>query len=161
MSRLQKVSSSSQECLQSKQEQNEKKVWHYLKYKYIHISISIYLYLQGDLQKCRYFYLAITFTKIRKPLIFFLQLLEVYGTHLVETTLESMMFYYTFSAINTMFVPCTALLYDSTAGTQTLKLSTTPLSISCGINLISLLMKSSLVCGSFLQTFSLRYPLRK
>ena len=30
------------------------------------------------------------------------------------------MFYYTFSVINTMFVPCTALLYDSTAATRTL-----------------------------------------
>ena len=35
-----------------------------------------------------------------------------------------------------MFVPCTALLYDSTAATRTLKLSTTPLSVSCGIHLI-------------------------
>ena len=44
------------------------------------------------------------------------QLLEVYRILLVETTLESM-FYYTVSVINTMFVPCTALLYDSTATT--------------------------------------------
>ena len=51
-----------------------------------------------------------------------------------------------------MFVPCTALLYDSTAATQTLKLSTTLLSISCGIRLISFLMMSSLVCGLFSQT---------
>ena len=57
------------------------------------------------------------------------------------------MFYYTFSVINTMFVPCTALLYDSTLATQALKLSTTLLSISCGIHLISLLMVSSLACG--------------
>ena len=62
------------------------------------------------------------------------------------------MFYYTFSVINTMFVPCTALLYDSTAATQTLKLSATPLSISSGIHLISLLMMSCLVCGLFSQT---------
>ena len=55
------------------------------------------------------------------------------------------MFYYTFSVINIMFVPCTLLLYDSTAATRTLKLSTTLLSISCGIHLISLLMMSSLV----------------
>ena len=54
--------------------------------------------------------------------IFSPQLLEVYRILLVETTLESM-FYYTFSVINTMFVPCTALLYDSTAATRTLKLS--------------------------------------
>ena len=35
------------------------------------------------------------------------------------------MFLYTFSVINTMFAPCTALLYDITVATQTLKLSTT------------------------------------
>ena len=33
------------------------------------------------------------------------------------------MFYYTFSVINTMYDPCTGLLYDSTAATWTLKLS--------------------------------------
>ena len=93
--------------------------------------------------------------------IFSLQILEVYRILLVETTLELIMFYYTFSVINTMFVPCTALLYDSTAATQTLKLSTTLLSISCGIRLISFLMMSSLVCGLFSQTLSFRYPLRK
>ena len=36
--------------------------------------------------------------------IFSLLILEVYRILLVETTLESM-FYYTFSVINTMFVP--------------------------------------------------------
>ena len=85
--------------------------------------------------------------------IFSSQLLEVYRILLVETTLESV-FYYTSSVINTMFVPCTPLLYDSTSVTQTLKLSTTLLSISCGIHLISLLMMSSLVCGLFSQTWS-------
>ena len=60
-----------------------------------------------------------------------------------------------------MFVPCTALLYDSTAATQILKLSTTPLSISCGIHLIFLLMTSSLVCGLFSQILSSRYPPQK
>ena len=89
------------------------------------------------------------------------QILEVYRILLVETTLELIMFYYTFSVINTMFVPCTALLYDSTAATRTLKLSTTLLSISCGIRLISFLMMSSLVCGLFSQTLFFRYPLRK
>ena len=84
--------------------------------------------------------------------IFSPQILQVYKILLVETTLESIIFYYTFSVINTMFVPCTALLYDSTAATRTLKLSTTPLSISSGIHLISLLMMSSLVCGLFSQT---------
>ena len=75
--------------------------------------------------------------------IFSPQILEVYRILLVETTLESIMFYYTFSVINTMFVPCTALLYDSTAATQTLKLSTTLLSISCGTRLVSFLMMYS------------------
>ena len=55
------------------------------------------------------------------------------------------MIYYTFSVINTMFVPCTALLYDSTAATGTIKLSTTLLSISCAVRLISFLIMSSLV----------------
>ena len=44
------------------------------------------------------------------------QLLEVYRILLVDTTLE-LMFYYTFSGINAMFVPCTALLYGSKAAT--------------------------------------------
>ena len=37
--------------------------------------------------------------------IFSPQSLDVYRILLVETTLESIMFYYTFSVINTMFVP--------------------------------------------------------
>ena len=53
------------------------------------------------------------------------QLLEVYKILLVETTLESILFYCTFSVINTIFVPCTTLLYDSTAATRTSKLSRT------------------------------------
>ena len=81
--------------------------------------------------------------------IFSPQLLEVYRILLVETILESIMFYYTFSVINTTFVPCTALLYDSTAATRTLKLSTTLLSISCGIRLISFLMMPCLVSRLF------------
>ena len=63
--------------------------------------------------------------------------------------------------VETMFVPWTALLYDSTAATRTLKLSTTLLSISCGIRLISFLIMSSPVCGLLSQTLSFRYPLRK
>ena len=63
--------------------------------------------------------------------IFSPQILEVYRISLVKTTLESIMFYYTFSVINTMFAPCTALLYHSTGTTRTLKLSTTLLSMSC------------------------------
>ena len=61
------------------------------------------------------------------------------------------MIYYTFSVINTMFVPCTALLYHHTAATGTIKLSTALLSISCTICLISFLMMSSLDCGLFSQ----------
>ena len=88
----------------------------------------------------------------------------------METTLESIMFYYTFSVINTMFVPCAtqhetrSMSYSTphhtyrTAATWTLKLSTTLLSISCGIHLISLLMMSSLVCELFSQSLSFRYP---
>ena len=116
-------------------------------------SFSLVSLVQGGPQKCPYFSLAITFTKIRKPWRFFsAQLLEVYRILLVETTLEWIMFYYTFSVINTLYDPCTRLLYDSTAATGTLKLSTTLLSISCGIHLISPLMMSSLVCGLLSQT---------
>ena len=57
--------------------------------------------------------------------IFSPQILEVYIIILVKTTLESIMFHYTFPVINTMFAPCTALLYDSTAATRTSKLPTT------------------------------------
>ena len=39
--------------------------------------------------------------------IFSPQILEVYRILLVKTTLESIIFYYTFLVINTMFVPCT------------------------------------------------------
>ena len=70
----------------------------------------------------------------------------------METTVELIIFYYTFSVINNRFVLCTVLLYDSIAATRTLKLSTTLLSISCGIYLISPLMMSSLDCGFFPQT---------
>ena len=116
--------------------------------------------LQGGPQKCLFF--GVNFYKNKETFkIFSPQILDVYRIILVETTLESIMFYYTFSLINTMFAPCTSLLYDSTASTQTLKLSTTLLSISCGIRLISFPMKSSLVCGLFSQTPSFRYPLRK
>ena len=50
--------------------------------------------------------------------IFSPQILEVYRILLVETTLESIMFYYTFSVINTMFVPCTALLYEQNSNNK-------------------------------------------
>ena len=55
--------------------------------------------------------------------IFSPQILEVYRILLVETTLESIMFYYTFSVINTMFVPCTVLLYDSTSSNSNTKIA--------------------------------------
>ena len=56
-----------------------------------------------------------------------------------------------------MFTPCTALVYDSTTATRTLKLPTTLLSIACGIRLISFLMMSFLVFGLFSQTPPFRY----
>ena len=93
--------------------------------------------------------------------IFSPQILEVYRILLMETTLESIRFWYTFSVINTMFVLCTALLYDSTAVTPLLKLFTALLSISCVVRLIPFLMMSSLVCQFFSQTLSFKYPLRK
>ena len=97
------------------------------------------------------------FYKIKETFkIFSPQILKLYRILLVETTIESLMFYYTFLVINIMFVPCTALLYGITAATRTLKLSTSLLSISCGIRPISLLMMSSLVCGLFSQTLSFR-----
>ena len=70
------------------------------------------------------FFFGNNFYKNKKTFkIFSPQILEVCRILLVETTLESITFYYTFSVINTMFVPCTVLLYDSTAATRTLKLS--------------------------------------
>ena len=93
--------------------------------------------------------------------IFSPQILEVHRIFSVELTLESIMFYYTFKVTNTMFVPCTVLLYDNTAATRTLKLPTTLLNIYCGIHLISVLMMFSLACGLFSQTLSFRYPLKK
>ena len=103
--------------------------------------------------KVSLFFFGNNFYKNKKTFkIFSPQLLEVYRILFVETTLESIMFYYTFSVINTMFVPCTVLQYDSTAATQTLKLSTTLLRISWAIHLISFLMMSSLVRGLFSQT---------
>ena len=115
--------------------------------------------VQGGPQRCPYFSLAIILKKTFK--IFTPQLLEVYRILLMGTTLESISFNYIFFVINTMFVPCTTQLYDSTAATRTLKLSATLLTIFSGIHLISLLMMSSPVCGLFSQPLSFRYPLRK
>ena len=118
-------------------------------------------HLQGGPQKCPCISLAIIIYKIKETFKKFSpQILEVYRILLVETTLESM-FYYTFSVINTILVPCTALLYDSTVATRTLKLPTTLPSISSRFRLISLLMMSSLVRGLFSQTLFFIYPLRK
>ena len=83
--------------------------------------------------------------------IFSPQILDVYGIILVEITLQSIIFYSTFSVINTMFVRCTALLYDSTVAARTLWLSTTLLSIPCGIHLTFLLMNSLLSVYCFHQ----------
>ena len=72
------------------------------------------------------FFFGNSFYKIKETFkIFSPQMLEVCRILLVETTVESVMFYYTFSVINSMFVPCIVVLYDSTAATRTLKLSTT------------------------------------
>ena len=93
--------------------------------------------------------------------IFFPRLLEIYRILLVKTNLELIMFYYTFAVINTMFVPCTALLYNSTIASQKLKLSTTLLTISCEIHLISRLMMSYFVCGLFPEALVFQVLLQK
>ena len=86
--------------------------------------MSIYIICQytGWPTKMSLFFFGNNFYKNKESFIIFsLQILEVYRILLVETTLELIMFYYTFSVINTMFVPCTALLYNSTTATRTLK----------------------------------------
>ena len=96
------------------------------------------------------FFFGNNFSKNKETFkIFSPQILEIYRILLMETSLESIMFCYTFSIINTMFVPCIVLLYDNTAATWTLKLSTTLLSISCGIRLISFLICPLLSVGCF------------
>ena len=83
--------------------------------------------------KISLFFFGDNFYKNKESLkIFSPQILEVYKILLVETSLEPIMFYYTFSVINTMFVPCTAWLYDSRAATRILKLSITLLNNSGG-----------------------------
>ena len=68
------------------------------------ISCPALVYLQGTPHKCPYFPLTITFTKSKETFkIFFLQILEVYRIFLVQTTLESIIFYHTFSETNDMF----------------------------------------------------------
>ena len=139
------------------------------KKKFVEVGVKLYHFKAKDSElntvwptKMSLFFFGNNFYKNKETFkISSPQILEVYRILLVKTTLESIMFYYTFSVINTMFVPCTALLYDSTAATQTLKLSTTRLSISSEIPLIFLLMKSCLVRGLFSQTLSLKHTLRK
>ena len=99
-------------------------------YIYIHIYILyiyIYIYIYtGCPTKMPLFFFGNSLYKNKETFKnFSLQILKIYRILLVETTLESIMFYHTFSVINTIFVPCTALLYNSTAATQTFKLSTT------------------------------------
>ena len=95
------------------------------------------------------FFFANNFYKNKENFkVFYSQLLGIYRILLLETNLE-LMFYYTFSVINTMFVPCTALLYDCRAATRTIKFSTTLLSSSCAIRLISFLMMSFLSVDCF------------
>ena len=50
--------------------------------------------------------------------IFSSQILEVCRILLVETTLKSIMFYYTFSVINTMFVQCTAAVWQHSSNSN-------------------------------------------
>ena len=50
--------------------------------------------------------------------IFSSQMLKVYRIRLVQTTPESIMFYYTFLVANNMFFPCTALPYESTSAAR-------------------------------------------
>ena len=108
------------------------------------------IYIQGGPKKMSLFFFGNNFYKSEETFkIFSPLILEVYRTLLVQTTLESIMFYYTFLVINDMFDPGTTLLYDSSNSN---KLSTTLLSISCGIRLISLLMlslRTSVACGLF------------
>ena len=121
---------------------------------------GLYIIIQGGSQKMSLFFFSNNFYKNKETFkIFSPLIMEVYRILLMETIIESIIFYYTFSVINTMFVLCTTLLYDSTAATRTLKLPTTLLSICCGIHLISFLVMSSLVWGFFSQTLSFRHPL--
>ena len=54
------------------------------------------------------FFFANNFYKNKENFkIFSPQLLKVYRILLMETNLELIVFYYTFSVINTMFAPCT------------------------------------------------------
>ena len=99
---------------------------------FFNLSVLLNGAIQGGPQKCLYFFFGNNFYKNKETFkVFSLQLLEVYRILLLETALKSIIFYYFFSVINTMFVPCTALLYGRTSASRTLKLFTILLSISC------------------------------
>ena len=113
---------------------------------------NIFCYATGWPTKMFLFFFGNNFYKNKETFkIFSPQVLEVYRILLVQPTLESIMIYYTFSVINTMFVPCTVLLYDSTAATPTIKLSTTLLSISCAIRLTLFLISFLFFTNSVFQ----------
>ena len=114
------------------------------------LSNSSRLYLQGGPQKCPHFSLAITYKNKETFKIFSPQILEVCRILLVQTTLESPMFYYAFLVINNRFDPGTMLLYDSS--NSNIKIAHNCIEYSCGICVISLLMLSlrpSVVSGVF------------
>ena len=68
--------------------------------------------------KISLFFFGNTFYKKKETFkIFSPQILKVYRILLVGIILESIMFHYTFSVINTMFVLCTALLYEQNSNT--------------------------------------------
>ena len=141
--------------------QRFKKQWNSITIPNIDLASNEYSYT-GWPTKMSLFFFGNNFSKNKETFkIFSPQTLEVYRILLMETSLESIMFCYTFSIINTMFVPCTVLLYDNTAATRTLKLSTTLLSISCGTRLISFLMMSSLSVDCFHKLCLSVTPIRK
>ena len=80
--------------------------------------------------------------------IFSPQLLEVYRILLVKTTLESIIFYYTFSVINTMFV---SAVWKHSSNSN-IKIVHNSIKYFLCNSLISFLVMSSLVCGLFSQT---------
>ena len=84
---------------------------------------QVSIHIQGGPQKCILFFGNIFYKNKETFTIFSPQLLQGYRILLVETTLQSIMFYFTFSVINTMFVPCTVLLYDSTSSNSNIKIA--------------------------------------
>ena len=75
--------------------------------------MAFYIYTRWP-TKMSLFFFGNNFYKNKETFeIFSPQIREVCRILLVQTTLESPMFYYTFSVINDRFDPGTALLYDS------------------------------------------------